>query len=100
MNAKTELIEILYGKSNTLCAEVKTENNVFSLKQNYTEEEWNNFMSQLDFHYNNSSGNQIVHGTVWLQDGSWLIRSWKVLSFRSIEYWDYYHHPEIATHLK
>jgi len=100
MNAKTELLDILYGQANTLCAEIKTKKDkTIILKQNYSQEDWDNFAKELDFDYNNSSGDQFIHGTVWLQDNSWLKRIYMVGNFSSIEYWGVRQRPEIPEHL-
>ena len=70
MNAKTELLEILYGKAHILCAEIKTKDETFQLKQNYNHEDWMSFTYNLNFDYIKDSGDQSVFGIVWMQDGS------------------------------
>lgn len=99
MNAKTELLEILYGKANILCAEIKTKDQTIELKKNYNHEDWMVFAYHLNFDYMNSSGDQCVFGTVWLQDGSWLTREYEVLSFSTTEYWKLNKPPDIPEYL-
>ena len=56
MNAKQELLEILDGKSNIICAAIYFEGvNVpikIQLKLNYSKEDFNTFLDRLDFEYN------------------------------------------------
>jgi hypothetical protein len=99
MNAKQELIDILHGKSNTLCAEIHTENKVFILKKNYTKKDWDSFIEKLDFKYQSIGSKQNIFGTVWLQDGSWFKRIWECNNFNCVEHWEYHQFPKIPKTL-
>jgi len=44
------------------------------LRDQYSAEEYEEFLSQLDFDYDNGYGRQCLYGTIWLRDGSWMER--------------------------
>jgi hypothetical protein len=80
MNAKYELLEIL-GEVDTKikCALITYEpdevlEQTFILKSGYNKATWQDFLSQLDFEYDDGFGLQELHGCIWLNDGAWLAR--------------------------
>lgn len=99
MNAKNELLKILYGKANTLCAEIHTADKAFLLKPSYTQKKWDQFAQSIDFEYCNQTGSQKLFGTVWLKDGSWFTRVWDCNEFKCTEYWEYHKYPKIPKEL-
>lgn len=79
-NAKDELLEILKGKAPLKCAVIsngqrwdKDKKNVV-LKLNYSEANYEKFLSEIDFDYDSGYGGQELFGTVWLDDNTWLSR--------------------------
>lgn len=44
---------------------------VFNLTTGWTKEDWDNFLSGLDFTYDSGYGGQILFGTIWYADGTW-----------------------------
>jgi len=101
MNAKEELLDIIENKNITIkCAHLYTEylfknEPIFILKCNYTLDEYNNFLKELDFEYDNGYGMQHLYGIVWLSDNTWLSRS----EYDGSEYWVHNILPEIPKEL-
>jgi len=101
MNAKEEFLRIA-NKNNILCAityncsywsEEKTED--FILPINYTKEQYNHFLNQLDFDYYDGYGTQELYGTIWCKDGSWFERR----EYDGSEWWEHKQCPEIPQEL-
>lgn len=105
-NAKQEFIKAI-GTSTVKCAgihyspcslwreETPPEPRGLLLRQNYTEQEYTNFLNQLDFDYDAGYGGQELYGTVWLSDSNWLTRG----EYDGSEWWDYNSLPEIPDEL-
>lgn len=118
INAKQELLnmlEMLDGKIK--CAEVYTDDlgkrwvprgewgiiedpNVEDmkaiLKVGYTEEEYNKFLNDLDFEYDNGYGGQVLHGTIWMDDETWIDRG----EYDGSEWWQWNFLPDIPKYLQ
>jgi hypothetical protein len=98
INAKEELLEILkrvnqmYG-ANVLCASIDFDGKLIELNQGYIEEEFDFFLSRLDFEYHNGYGAQGLFGKVWLTNGVWLDRG----EYDGSEWWEYYKYPELPA---
>ena len=95
INPKEILLRSLVDKASIKCAYVKrtsgfnnTREEIIFLKLDYTETDYKEFLSGLDF---DCVGSEDLVGTVWLEDNSWL--SWKV--FDGEEEWEYNKLPEI-----
>lgn len=65
--------------------------NTFVLTTGYTEEDWNDFLSKLDFMYDSGFGSQNLFGTIWYTDETWSSR-WE---YDGSEGWEYNFCPEI-----
>lgn len=50
------------------------EDKTIKLKVGYSEQDYNKFLSDLDFEYDNGYGLQQVYGTIWFEDGTWAER--------------------------
>lgn len=96
-NAKQELLEILKDKSPIKCVDIykdvyrPKDKKEIILKQYYTESDYENFLSMLDFDYDSGYGIQELYGTVWLEDGTWLSRG----EYDGSEWWIYNISPDI-----
>lgn len=81
INAKQELLDAVKNTAKIKCAFIhyekwkEDETSQKTLKLNYSEDQYNEFLSSLDFEYDNGYGIQELYGTVWLEDGTWLSRS-------------------------
>lgn len=91
INAKQEFLDITEGLE-VLCAVIDVEGDQFDrpylqnfktpvvkskhliLPINFTIEEYENFLNELDFKYDNSWGHWYINGTIWLKDGRWIER--------------------------
>ncbi len=105
VNAKKELIEMLDGthkeKKHIKCAYIHYSKLDFKtrdikekeivLKVNYSDEEYETFLKELDFEYNNGYGSQELSGLVWFNDNSWLERG----EYDGSEWWAYKEYPKI-----
>ena len=103
MNAREELYEKLKGRSSVKCATIKFDRyysdedaKVFNLKIGYGLDEWHNFISSLNFEYDDGYGSQELYGIIWLEDDSWLERS----EYDGSEWWKYCACPEIPNELR
>jgi hypothetical protein len=111
INAKKEFLDITEGLE-VLCATIsvcgdeltshwfpKNSNIVkdksLTLPVNYTQEEYQNFLNELDFEYDDSWGHQYLYGTIWLKDGRWIER----LEYDGSESWRLVEHPKIPNEL-
>lgn len=103
VNAKEEFLESLIGKA-VVAAHISCYNMFNSgkddkaayLKQGYSLVEWEYFLHQLDFTYDNGYGTQELFGIVWLEDNAWLERA----EYDGSEWWEYKQTPEIPEYLK
>jgi hypothetical protein len=106
-NAKDELLSQLVGKASIKCARISRGDDRYydpewdlpvtlvALKVGYSEQEYLQFLEQLNFKYNSGFGGQELFGTVWLSDGTWLSRG----EYDGSEWWDYNKLPEIPNEL-
>jgi hypothetical protein len=65
------------------------------LKKGYTDQEFEQFMHDLDFDYDAGYGMQYIDGTVWFDDGTWLSRN----EYDGSEWWVYLGTPKIPVDL-
>ena len=66
-----------------------------TLKVDYTEKEFEQFLSDLDFEYDDGFGGQQLFGTVWFADGSWATRG----EYDGSEWWQHHRLLEIPKEL-
>lgn len=103
-NAKEELLGFLLreGMPEVLCIGIMYEDDMsedaynIRLKVGYTQEDFNNFLSRLDFNYDSGYGMQYVYGKIWFKDGTWATRH----EYDGSEWWSYLRCPEIPFELK
>ena len=99
INAKEELLETLMFKK-PLCAWIEYGEKfeitkTIILKKGYTQEDWNIFLTQLDFVYDNGYGTQELFGTIWMSNEVWIKRH----EYDGFEYWEWQAIPEIPEEL-
>lgn len=96
INAKEEFLEHVNGKE-VLCAYIydtmlyPSVDNAYILKRGYTEEDLNNFLSSLDFEYDDSVGFLVFSGNIWYADGTWSER----FEHEELEWWVHVTYPDI-----
>ena len=93
INAKNELLDELNRLPGVkiVCAEIERA----TLITGYSSEEYEAFLRQLDFKYDNGFGSQNLYGTVWLDNGGWLER----YEYDGSEQWEMKMLPEIPLKL-
>jgi len=91
INAKEELLGVLITKDEMVCAYLQYGSCLFLLKQNYTEEQLENFLNVLNFNYENGYGVQKLYGIVWLKNNNWLER----FELDGFIFWERKEYPEI-----
>lgn len=103
-NAKQEFLNHTSGKE-VLCAQIQRGDwgddeeialRTFILTTGWTKEDWNYFLSELDFDYDSGYGSQELFGTIWYKDGTWSDRR----EYDGSECWKYQSCPEIPQNLK
>ena len=100
MNAKEEFLRHTADKS-VKCAIITHENwegdskHHSSLRVNYTKEEYDTFLTSLDYNYDAGYGTQEVYGTIWYNDGTFSNR-WE---YDGSEGWDFISTPVIPEEL-
>lgn len=101
MNASIEFNNFIVGRPDVICAYIRNisyydDNDIrTSLPLAYTEEQYANFMLDLDFTYNNGFGGQELDGQIWFKDGTWADRG----EYDGSEWWEYHKCPQVPTFL-
>lgn len=108
-NAKQELLEFCKeNKVNLKCALVeevyygldKDKRRKFLLPVDYTSKQLNDFLTELDFEYDDGFGSEYLGGTLWFIEGTWAERG----EYDGSEWWEYHELPpipeELTTHSK
>lgn len=103
MNAKKEFVEHTQDKKVKCSFLVREgrynyetneyENKLVVLKVNYSESDYDAFLQQLDYEYDNGYGGQELEGTIWYEDGTWSSRG--ECEYDGSEWWEYNQCPEI-----
>jgi len=96
MNAKEEFINHI-GSRSVLCAHIQKGDHpsVFNLTTGWDSEDWNKFLSGIDFEYDCGYGGQNLFGTIWYQDGTWSDRG----EYDGSEWYEYHICPTIPKEL-
>jgi len=97
-NAMLEFIRTT-GMNKVLCAKIHLEIGesffndriepnlkLINLKLNYSSEEYEKFLKDLDFEYDSGYGCQELFGTIWMQDGTWYSRG----EYDGSEWWQHH----------
>jgi hypothetical protein len=100
MNAKNEFIEhTKYANSPIKCASIQQMDiythkiiRVINLFENYSPEDMDTFLNELNFDYNDGYGGQTLFGTIWYMNGQWSSRS----EYDGSEWWDHQQCPNIS----
>ena len=97
MNAKEEFLKTT-EKYRLICCTISISydfynNTVFNLRPGYTPEEYDKFVNNLDFDYNDGYGTQHLFGTIWCEDGVWFNRH----EYDGSECWDHHKYPSIPN---
>jgi hypothetical protein len=98
MNAAIEFKDTIKGKPDVICAyitDVYSENIRSFLPLGYTQEQYDNFILDLDFTYDNGFGGQQLDGIIWFKDGTWADRG----EYDGSEWWNYHKCPQVPTFL-
>jgi hypothetical protein len=108
MNAKQEFLDIIEDIE-VLCAVIDVKGDQFDkpylqnytmpvvkskhliLPINFSKEEYENFLNELNFKYDNSWGHWYMNGTIWLKNGRWIER----LEYDGSEWWKLVQAPNI-----
>ena len=97
INAKGEFLDCTKNKI-IKCAYIQFidyEDERFSLTTGYTEDEYNQFLSDIDREYNNGYGGQELDGMIWYSDSTWTTRG----EYDGSEWYEYHQVPEIPDFL-
>ena len=98
INAKEEFLN--HTKSKVIeCAYIQfidyEDGEKFFLTTGYTEDEYKQFLSDIDRAYNNGYGGQELDGMIWYADSTWTTRG----EYDGSEWWEYHEVPEIPDFL-
>lgn len=101
INAKKEFLENVKPLKNIRCAWISYDGEGHkpvdaNLKENYTPEEFEEFISVLDFDYDHGYGIKKLSGCVWMNDGKWYKRE----EYDGSEWWECYSYPDVPEFLK
>jgi hypothetical protein len=87
MKAKEEFLGHIYNRE-VLCVQIQKgedygdkTSSVFNLTTGWTKEDWDSFLSDLDFEYDSGYGTQYLFGTIWYVDGTW--SDWESMTVRN-----------------
>jgi hypothetical protein len=67
-----------------------------TLKVGYSPDEYEKFLSEINYEYDSGFGGQELFGYVWFEDGTWLERG----EYDGSEWWEHKTCPEIPQELK
>lgn len=96
MNAKEEFLKHI-GNKQVLCVKISDcDNSKFNLKVGYSAYDFDKFLDQLDYEYDNGFGGQELYGVIWYKDGTWSERG----EYDGSEWWEYKSCPVIPDYLK
>ena len=100
MNAKEEFLEITEGLE-VKCVEIQLYNNEristkTTLAVNYTQDEYDKFLEDIDKEYDSVYGLQELYGTIWLKNGDWIDR----YEYDGSERWELRTAPPIPNYLQ
>ena len=109
-NAKQEFLTLLVPGIDVKCAKIVLDredswlddevdyerHHIALLPLDYTEEEYQQFLSDLDFNYDSGYGCQEVFGTIWCNNNTWFSRA----EYDGSEWWRLNAYPEIPDYLK
>lgn len=93
-NAKGEFLNHISNRE-LLCAQIIYNENTKNLTTGWTNEDWNQFISDLDFDYDSGYGSQSLFGTIWYVDGTWSSRG----EYDGSEWWEHHRCPVIPDDL-
>jgi len=100
-NAKYEFLSHISNRE-VLCAQIQKgedygddTNFEFNLTTGWTKEDWDQFLSDLDFEYDSGYGGQNLFGTIWYVDGTWSDRG----EYDGSEWYEYHICPQIPKEL-
>jgi hypothetical protein len=101
MNAKEEFLRQIKDRK-VLCAEISYNDcmheypmRASNLPVRYTQEQYDDFVSSLNFEYDAGYGGQELFGTIWYTDGTWSDRG----EYDGSEWWNYQRCPDIPENL-
>ena len=98
LNAKSEFLDHVGAKS-VKCVLIKYGYfgvpEVFKLKLEHTPKQYEDFLNQIDFFYDNGYGGQEIEGIIWYEDGTYSERG----EYDGSEWWKYNKSPEIPKDL-
>ena len=94
-NAKEEFINHIKGR-NIICAHIRYGKDQFLLKIDYTIDDYNQFLNNIDFMYNSGYGGQEVYGYIWYANESWSERG----EYDGSEWWEFQKRIEIPIELR
>jgi hypothetical protein len=97
MNAKQEFLNTTEHYK-IICATVAISRSwyistEFNLKPGYTEQEYQEFLTNLDFEYDSGYGGQQLFGTIWCEEGIWFDRG----EYDGSEWWQFHQYPAIPS---
>lgn len=103
MNAKQEFTDLVricqmdHNSGKVLCVlmtyfdHYSKDGKDFALKLGHTSEQMGAFLNQIDFEYEDNFGSQMLYGTIWFEDGTWVIRE----EYDGSEWWKHVTKPAI-----
>jgi hypothetical protein len=101
MNARLEFLNHVNNRP-VLCAQIQYSflcrpkvDNCANLTTGWGREDWDKFLSDLDFEYDNGWGSQNLFGTIWYVDGTWSTRH----EYDGSEWYEYHVCPPIPKDL-
>jgi len=100
MNCKEEFLSEIYGRE-LLCAAIRyhkydyTKEKTVLLPVGFTVVDYERFLKEVDFEYDNGWGSQEVFGIIWYTNGLWSERG----EYDGSEWWVYKTCPQIPKEL-
>lgn len=95
VNCKEEFLSEVESK-NVICCYIKHNENTYILKTGFSQNDYDEFLREIDFEYDNGYGGQEVYGIIWYGDKSWSERG----EYDGSEWWEHIFRPSIPKRLR
>jgi len=100
-NAKEEYLDVTkdvkviaaYIELNSYLSGIGGDNNIFSLKPLYKEDDYEKFLNFLDKEYDSGFGGQNLYGTIFCENGTWFSRG----EYDGGEWWEEHNYPDMRS---
>lgn len=99
LEVKCAVVGLAKGYHSLTMDDIIANNNVLCralLKEGWDNDDWIQFLQDMNFNYEDGYGSQGLYGVVWFKDGTWLERE----EYDGLEWWVHQKQPTIPEMLR